>query len=94
MVDHPHLGANYWHINSDLKILQPISHKNIEPLVGKAASAYYTAKVYATYASNATKAFATNAMNTLVPIVSGEIFCPFIIVTPGMLEPIYPRIGT
>lgn len=94
MVDHPHQGANYWHINSDLKLLQSVSHKNIEPLVGKAASAYYTAKAYATYASNATKAFATDTVNALTPIASGEIFGPFIIITPGMFEPIYRREDT
>jgi len=94
MVDHPHQGANYWHINSDLKLLQAVSHKNIEPLVGKGAGTYYTAKAYATYASNATKTFATNAVNTLAPIASGEIFAPFIIVTPGMFEPIYRREDT
>jgi len=34
-VDDPHQGANFWHINTDLKILKGINHKNIEPLVTK-----------------------------------------------------------
>ncbi len=94
IVNHPHKSANYWHINSDLKLLQSVNHKNIEPLVGKAAGAYYTAKAYTIYASNATKAFASNAVNTLMPIVSGEIFIPFIVVTPGMFDTIYRREDT
>jgi RHS repeat-associated protein len=33
MVDKPHGNTNYWHINTDLKALQNINHKNIEGVV-------------------------------------------------------------
>jgi hypothetical protein len=32
-ISRPHGGANYWHINSDLKALQFMNHANIEPIL-------------------------------------------------------------
>jgi hypothetical protein len=34
-VDHPHpgIGVNYYHLNTDIKLLNELDHKNIEPFV-------------------------------------------------------------
>jgi hypothetical protein len=32
-IDAPHLGAKFWHVNTDLKILQFMNHANIEPVL-------------------------------------------------------------
>lgn len=75
-VDHPHIGANYWHINSDFKLLRFINHKNIQPSIEKAVYTY-----------NAINTFTITARQYVLPIVSGEVFVPFIIIMPGMFEP-------
>lgn len=75
MVDHPHLYADYWHINTDLKLLKSIDHKNIESLVEKAAGTYYTLRT-----------ITNTTVKLMVPIISGEVFMPFILITPKMFE--------
>jgi hypothetical protein len=46
-IDKPHLGADFWHVNSDLKILQRLNHKNIEPLFAKLTLAKVSLKSFA-----------------------------------------------
>lgn len=74
-VDHPHATAEYYHINTDLKMLQSLNHKNIEPIVGIVADA--TVKV---------KQIGQGAVNIATSIASGETFLPFILFSPTMLQ--------
>ncbi len=37
MVDKPHPSVNFYHINSDLKLLKAVNHQNIEPILAKVA---------------------------------------------------------
>jgi hypothetical protein len=82
-VDSPHGRTDYWHLNSDLKMLKSINHKDIEPLVAKAAAAASTAKE-----------IAVNAATTVLSVAKGEVFGPFIIITPGMFQFFNPYIQT
>lgn len=74
-VDHPHATSEYYHINTDLKMLQNLNHKNIEPIVDMVADA--TAKV---------KQIGRGALNIATSIASGETFLPFILFSPTMLQ--------
>ncbi len=81
-IDTPHgiKSANFWHINSDLKILQTINHRNIEPLMIKVVSTYTQ--------TNLLIQGITSSLPTFLP---GETFFPFIFffteIPPKLLTP-------
>lgn len=75
--DRPHGNIQYYHLNSDLRLLQGLTknHPNMEPVVGLAAATFTQVKTAVQTAGAA-----------MMNIASGEVFFPFIIITPPTLE--------
>jgi RHS repeat-associated protein len=81
-VDAPHTGAQYWHLNTDIDVLQDsVNHTDIQPIakkvaetVGAVQTTYYMAKEAVKAAGQEVATAATSAWGAISSFASGEIF--------------------